>query len=440
MRHSPLLDTSRAPEARSGARPPAKRPTPTEAQPVQPWLRSFFAGGFECSTFRRRSGLRLDLIAATQHERFARADYARLAQAGLRVAREGVRWHLGERRPGRYKFSSVLPIVRSARATGTQVIWDLCHFGWPDHLDLFGPEFAGSLAHYGAAFARWLAGEIEGPAFFVPVNEISFFSWASGDEGSMYPFETGRGFELKRQLVRAAIEAMKAIARVAPGSRFVHVDPVIHVLADPRHPEEQSDAEAYRLSQYQAWDMLAGKMSPELGGQERFIDIIGVNFYPHNEWFYNLKDFRRVRKFRPLSRGHPRYRPFREILAEVYERYHRPLFIAQTGSDDRARAGWLRYVCQETQAARARGVPVQGICLYPILNHPGWIDDRHCHNALWDYPDAQGAREIYAPLARELFRWRRVFEPERARAPNGVHRRHWYSNPRARDLNPEVLS
>jgi len=378
--------------------------------PRRPVFNGFFAAGFECSTHRLRSGRRLDLIAATQHDRFAQLDYARLQRQGIRLAREGVRWHLVEATLGHYDFSSVLPIVRAARATGTQVIWDLCHFGWPEHLDLFKPEFVLSLRDYGTAFAKWLANETSGPGFFVPVNEISFFSWASGDEGSMYPFITGRGFELKTQLVRAAIETMDAIWSILPASRFVHVDPIIHVLASPRHPEEQPEAEAYRISQFQAWDMLAGRLWPELGGQERYLDIIGVNFYTQNQWFYNLKGFRRIRKFAPLSRRHPLYRPFREMLGEVFERYRRPMFIAETGAENRARPGWLRYVCTEARAAILNGVPLHGICLYPILNHPGWLDQRHCYNGLWDYSDSDGNRKIYAPLAAELRRWREVFE------------------------------
>lgn len=400
MRPARGLQKSRAPRFQAA----------TEIIPQRRLFQSFFAGGFECSSIVRRSGYRLDLVAATAHDTFARQDYMRLKQQGLRVAREGVRWHLVESRPGRYDFSSALPIVRAARATGTQVIWDLCHFGWPDHLDLFKPEFVSSLAEYGAAFARWLANEIDGPGFFVPVNEISFFSWAAGDEGTLFPFVTRRGFELKTHLVRAAIAAMNAIWAGRPDSRFVHVDPIIHVVASSRHPEEQPDAEAYRLSQFQAWDMLAGRLWPELGGHERYLDVIGANFYPHNQWFYNLKDFRRVRKFTPLTRHHPRYRPFREMLNEVYRRYHRPIFIAETGAEKMLRAGWLRYICQETQAAMGNGVPIQGICLYPILNHPGWIDDRHCYNALWDYPDSRGNRKLYRPLAMELHRWQGVFE------------------------------
>jgi len=119
-------------------------------------LESFFLGGFECSTHLRRAGRRLDLIAATAHDQFALADYERLKTQGIRVAREGVRWHLVEAKSGRLDFSSVLPIVQAAQATDTQVIWDLCHFGWPEHLDILKPEFVARLAEYAAAFANWL--------------------------------------------------------------------------------------------------------------------------------------------------------------------------------------------------------------------------------------------------------------------------------------------
>jgi hypothetical protein len=56
------------------------------------------------------------------------------------------------------------------------------------------------------------------------------------------------------------------------------------------------------------------------------------------------------------------------------------------------------------------GTWVEGICLYPIVNHPGWEDDRHCYNGLWDYPNEMGEREIYVPLAEELSKQRHEFE------------------------------
>ena len=90
------------------------------------------------------------------------------------------------------------------------------------------------------------------------------------------------------------------------------------------------------------------------------------------------------------------------LLEEVYERYHRPLFIAETGTESDARADWLRYIGSEVCEALKLGIPIEGICLYPIVDFPGWGDDRHCETGLWSTADAQGHREIHRPLAEEL--------------------------------------
>jgi hypothetical protein len=57
------------------------------------------------------------------------------------------------------------------------------------------------------------------------------------------------------------------------------------------------------------------------------------------------------------------------------------------------------------------GVPLEGICLYPIVNHPGWDDERHCPNGLWGYADDSGERPIFQPLADEIERQQRSFAP-----------------------------
>ena len=44
------------------------------------------------------------------------------------------------------------------------------------------------------------------------------------------------------------------------------------------------------------------------------------------------------------------------------------------------------------------------------MNHPGWEDDRHCYNGLWDYADTSGARDMYAPLAGELDNQRQLMD------------------------------
>ena len=365
-------------------------------------FQSFFSGGFECSTHRSLSGRRLDLIAATKHDKYVAADYARLQEPGIRTIREGIRWHLIEQTQNQYDFTSVLPMLRTARDAGLEVVWDLCHYGWPDDVDIFSPEFVRRFASLSLAFTKVLAEETDTVPFICPINEISFFSWVSGEEGSFYPFAKGRGYELKRQLVTASIESIEAIWSVMPDTRIIHIEPAINVISHPRQPANAAAAENYRLSQYEAWDMLRGHSMPELGGNEKYLDIIGVNYYPHNQWIYP------DRTMIPVS--HSLYRPLRSILCEVYQRYRRPLFIAETGIEDDLRASWLRYVCNETRAVRKDDVPVEGICLYPIVNHPGWADDRHCHNGLWDYSDENGVREIYQPLACELRRQQSRFE------------------------------
>jgi beta-glucosidase/6-phospho-beta-glucosidase/beta-galactosidase len=363
---------------------------------------SFFLGGFECSSHRLRSGKRLDEVAFTSHDRLAREDYLRLREQGMLTARDGIRWHLIEPSPGKYDFSSVLGMVHAARETKTQVIWDLCHYGWPDWLDIFEPSFVEAFAQLARQFAQLLANETDQQPFIAPVNEISFFSWAAAEFGYLNPFEHERGAELKDQLVRASIAATEAVWDVNPQTRIVQIDPMINVL--PMDPDKETDrraAEAYRVSQYEAWDMLAGRIRPELGGAEKYLDIIGGNYYVHNQWVLGGSF---------IERDDPRYRPFREIVKEVYDRYHRPFFIAETGIEDELRPDWFRYVATEVSEAMKAGVPVEGICLYPIVNHPGWDDDRHCHNGLWDYADEKGGREIYRPLAEELQKQRAFFE------------------------------
>ena len=362
-------------------------------------FQSFYQAGFECSTQLLRDGRRLDMVAATRHDQFVEQDYRRLKRVGIRTAREGLRWHLIETSPGCYDFSSVRPMLRAARQHGIQLIWDVFHYGWPEFYDIFSKQWIDAFGDLARQFAKVVREETEDTPFIAPVNEISFTSWAGGDVQYLNPFKTGRGHELKRQLVGAAIRASEVLLTELPDVRLVSPEPVIHIAGDPTRPDDMRHAEEYRVSMFEAWDMLAGRAHPELGGQERYLDVIGANFYERNQWW----NFGQT-----IYRNEPAYRPFREILQEVYARYQRPLFVSETGTENDDRPAWFAYIATEVRAAVDLGVPLQGLCLYPILNHPGWDDERHCFNGLWDYADPAGAREIYKPLADELARQREI--------------------------------
>jgi beta-glucosidase/6-phospho-beta-glucosidase/beta-galactosidase len=360
-------------------------------------FRSFFLGGFECSTHRLRNGRRLDLVHATRHDEFAASDFKLLQQYGIFSVREGLRWHLIESQPNRFDFFSAQTIIDAACETGTQVIWDLWHYGWPDDIDIFSPEFVTRFTNFATAAAEQLSKKIDAP-LICSINEISFFSWAGGDGGIFNPFARDRGNELKRQLVRATVESIRAMRQINPRLTFFHIDPMINVLARNPTPENLAAADAYHRSQYEAYDMIAGRHSPELGGQEDLIDVVGVNYYIHNQWTYPGDGGSMILP------SDPRYRHVRDLLQETFEHYRKPLFVAETGIEDDTRPAWLKYLCNEVFAAIAKGVPVRGVCLYPIVNHPGWEDDRHCYNGLFDYADDRGHREVFEPLALELAR------------------------------------
>lgn len=354
-----------------------------------------FLGGFECSCHRLEDGRRLDLQQSTKHDLLAEQDYAALRDVGITTCRDGVSWVRSERRAGQFDFSTAARMLEASRRTGVRVIWDLMHFGWPDDIDVFSPEFPTRLGKYARAFAQFLAAESDEPPTITPVNEISFLSWAGADVAVMNPFVMARGVELTVQLVRGTIEAIEAFRSVLPDSRFLQPDPVINIVPSPEHPKTWRRVEGDNLLQYQAWDMLAGHIWPTLGGNPSYLDIIGVNFYPDNQFMIDGST---------VPRGDARYKPFSKILREVWERYQRPMIVSETGSEGEARAPWLRYVCDESATALQSGVDLYGITLYPIVNHPGWVDDRLCENGLFDYADANGVRPIYEPLAEELRR------------------------------------
>lgn len=365
-------------------------------------FQSFFMAGFECSSHRRPDGLRLDLIGSTAHDRLALPDYQGCTALGIRTVRDGLRWHLIETAPGRYDWSSWLPMLEAAAEAGVEVIWDVLHYGAPDHVDLGAPDFISSFACFAGEAAR-VHRELTGRAALAcPINEISFFTWAvrTGYFPAVGPDEKGW---FKRQLVKASVAGARAMRAADPECRFIGAEPLIHVAPRPQAAaDEQRSAEEQRLGQFEAYDMLTGRSAPELGGSEAWIDVVGLNFYPDNQWYADGLT---------LPMGHHDYRPLADMLVEVFERYAKPIMISETGAEGSARPAWLHYVCDEVREAMRRGVPVQGICIYPVTAYPGWDNSRHAHVGLFTTPHSDGRRGVYGPLAEELRRQQMLFEP-----------------------------
>jgi beta-glucosidase/6-phospho-beta-glucosidase/beta-galactosidase len=352
--------------------------------------------GFESACHINPFGDRVDMVAGVEHDKRALEDYRNLRRVNMRTARDGVRWHLVDRGGG-YDFSSFLPMLEAARETGTQVIWNLCHYGWPDGLDVFSGEFIDRFAGFAKAVARVVCDGSQETPFFTPINEVSFLAWAAS-RNVIYPFAHGKDNELKHQLVRATIAACDAILDVHPGARFVYPEPVVYVVTPRDQPAKAVEAASYNEAQYEAWDMIGGCKEPWLGGSKRYLDIVGVNYYHSNQWEHGGQRLRWEDEPRD-----DRWLPFREMVARVWRRYRRPVCITETSHFGSGRARWIREIGREVRGAIEMGVPVEGICLYPILDRYDWENKNHWHNSgLWDLVrDGTGLRRVINEEYRE---------------------------------------
>ncbi|MBV9769832.1 MAG: hypothetical protein JOZ32_09695 [Bryobacterales bacterium] len=349
--------------------------------PIGPDLfRSFWIAGYESATHINPQGIRLDMIAGIEHDLQAAEDYRLLAPFHIKTARDAVRWHLVDRGGAWYDFSSFAPMLEAALASGVQVIWDLCHYGCPSDLDLSTPQFVDRFAKYSAMIARFIREHTDEIPMYSPINEISFMTWGI-EVGLLFPSLKNRDKSPKRQLIRACIAACEAIWAVDARARFTYPEPVINVLPPRSRPELAEPAERYRQAQFEAWDMLAGYTEPSLGGHPKYLDILGANFYHDNQWEIE-------------GAGHlswdadprdDRWRPLHQMLGEVWRRYRRPLYIAETSHFGPGRARWIREIGDEILKAWQSGTPVAGVCLYPILDRYDWGDRNFWHHSgLWD--------------------------------------------------------
>jgi hypothetical protein len=361
-------------------------------------FRSFFFAGFEGATGYNQHGEWIDQIAATHHDRHADADYRRLRDVGIFAAREAVRWPLVDRN-GRYDFSSVRPFVDASRKYGIDVIWDLFHYGFPADLDIFSETFTQRFADYCRAAAQFLCRHQDGCCYFTPVNEPSYFAWAAGEAGMFAPHTKGRGAELKVALIRAAIAGINAIREVVPEARIVNVDPICHVVPPQGRMDLLSDATSFNhQAVFEGWDMLCGRLRPDLGGSPRHLDIVGVNYYWTNQWELGSEES-------PLADDDPRRISVSRLLRRVWKRYGQELLITETAHVHEMRSSWMKYVADECESLLDEGIPLRGVCLYPILGMPKWHSpEQWVRMGLWDilHEHPMLRRELCAPMWEAL--------------------------------------
>jgi hypothetical protein len=129
--------------------------------------------------------------------------------------------------------------------------------------------------------------------------------------------------------------------------------------------------------------MLAGRLMPELGGSRDHLDIVGINYYWTNQWEWRIPLV--DGKIPPLAEDDRRRLPLRDLVRSVFERYRSEIIISETSHIGDRRGAWLGEVAVEAEALLLEGVPLRGVCVYPILGMPEWHDpDIWTPMGLWD--------------------------------------------------------
>jgi beta-glucosidase/6-phospho-beta-glucosidase/beta-galactosidase len=356
--------------------------------PDVPSFASFLMAGFECTYSKAEDSRRLDLLAATKHDLYCREDYGLIKEVGMQTVREGLSWSQIDQGDSKYDFNRFEQMMKIGKEKQIQQIWDLNHFDYPEDLDPFSMEFVDRFSSYAVAAIRILRHYQSGTLFIVPLNEISFFAWIGADMGWWAPYKKGRknGFAFKKQLVKAAISAMKAIWSVDKDVRFIQVDPFMRrmALAPARKTAEKHVSEFNDVIRFQAWDMLCGKECPELGGAPEFLDIIGVNYYIHNQEWVISQQKRKV-SHQLMDWNSSDRVSFAEMLAGIYERYHRPMLVSETGSYGDLRNKWWSRTLAEVHEGLIKGLPICGVCAYPTVDRPNSAGFLLPKSGLWDF-------------------------------------------------------
>ncbi len=348
---------------------------------------SFLMAGYECTYALAEEGRRFDLLRASRHDEQCAEDYQLLRERGIRTVREGLAWHEIDNGSGTYNFSRFEPMMKLAKEMEIQQVWDLSHFDFPEDIDPFSDQF---FQRYGE-YAKWVINVLRkyqtGTIFICPMNEASFFAWMC-DRGLWAPYQKGRGTEFKKQLVKAAISAMDAIWEEDSEVQFIHIDP--YMYRQPLHKKselEKKFCENFNENvKYHSWDMIAGKTNPELGGDLKYFNYIGVNYYFYNQQQVGIDPNDHDKYFfRSISLKNKMRVPLRRILQEVYDRYHAPIIISETGSYRDRRPHWWKYILEEVDSVVQAGLPLHGVCSYPTLDikkGAGFIIPK---SGLWDF-------------------------------------------------------
>ena len=341
--------------------------------------------GFECSTFPQ---VGMDELELTQHDRFWGSDIVRARDAGCRVLRYGIRWHVVNPRPHQWDWSSVDGPMELMRHLGMEPIVDLFHFGVPEWmgtgvLTSIFPDFQAELCREFARRYPWVR-------WYTPTNEPYIMAQFGGETGAWFPYGHGTQTFVQglRNVARGLCEGWAEIVRERPDARMMVSD-----TCEYHHAHDgasASHAEWMNERRFVMHDLYGGRLGDDHpmrqflldnGMDQRDLwwfqehpaplDVVGLDHYPHSEHAYRIGERGDlVDEVQPIER---QLGPA-ELTRQYHERFGRPVLFAETGApgDDATKIAWMDRLVTEVRAARGNGVPVIGITWWGLIDQVDW--------------------------------------------------------------------
>jgi beta-glucosidase/6-phospho-beta-glucosidase/beta-galactosidase len=338
-----------------------------------------FIGAFE-STYQ--PAFDVDVAETTGHASRWRADLELLLSCGVTRLRYPVRWHRIEHRRRTYDWAHTDEVLGWMVDHGMRPIPDLLHHtSYPRWLrqGFVDRRFAGAYLRFVEAFARRYPWVEE----YTLCNEPFTTFLMCGQEGVWPPHLKGlKGFlTLARSMLPAIAEASRAYRDLLPSARHLYVDTCERASAANEAAQPVADLANDR--RFFVLDLFLGRpLDPErpfvaqvlaAGGaplldlEPGHVDVLGLDYYAHNQWQYLDGSGRGL----PSS---PEPGSLSGLIGEYAGRYGLPCAIGETNIRGFAsdRASWLRYTLEQCEIAQDEGVAMDGYCWFPFVDSCDW--------------------------------------------------------------------
>lgn len=334
-------------------------------------------GAFE-STYQ--PAFDVDGMESTGHDVQWQSDLRLLHDAGIRRLRYPIRWHRVERERGHYDWQHTDKVLGWMADNDLSPIVDpLHHTSYPAWLGGFtDPQFGPAYLRFLEAVAERYP-HIDGYTLF---NEPFTTFLLGGHEGLWPPHLSGmEGFvALARAVLPTLAEASRRYAELLPHAEHVWVDACEHHTAAA--PEGVAFTEYANDRRFFVLDAFLGRFldtdRPFVrdlvanGGEDLLhlepgrIDVLGLDYYAHNQWEFTGDGEGRMHAAAPP--------PLATVMMEYADRYSVPVLLGETNIRGYAsdRASWLKYTLEQCEVAAEAGVDVRGYCWFPFVDSCDW--------------------------------------------------------------------